>query len=90
MEQRYRALELTTTRLEKPEKKDHSEHVKKFGIHVFKKNVMAKMLPKNIYQNVKEAMEGRGKIKEGHANKIAQAMKDWAMKLRQWSSIKTV
>lgn len=50
-----------------------------FGSHVFSRNVMEKMLPQKICDNVFNAMEGREKIKPEYADSIAVAMKEWAM-----------
>lgn len=52
---------------------------KNFGIRVFNRNVMQKMLPREIYQNLINAIEGREKIKPEYANTIASAMKEWAI-----------
>lgn len=53
----------------------------RFGSHVFSRAVMQRMLPKEIFKNVIEAMEGRGKIREEFADSIASAMKEWACSL---------
>lgn len=50
-----------------------------FGMHVFNRSVMQKMLPRAIYQNVVNAMEGKEKIKEEYADPIAVAMKEWGI-----------
>lgn len=50
-----------------------------FGIHVFNRSVMQKMLPKDIYKNVVNAVEGKEKIKPEYAEPIALAMKEWAI-----------
>lgn len=50
-----------------------------FGENVFDRRKMKKMLPKEIYKNVVEAMEGRAKIRSEYANTIAVAMKEWAV-----------
>ncbi len=52
-----------------------------FGCHVFNRNVMQRMLPPAIYENVINAMEGREKIQPEYADVIAGAMKDWAIDL---------
>jgi len=52
-----------------------------FGMHVFNRSVMQKMLPREIYKNVLNAIEGREKIKPEFADPIALAMKDWAVSL---------
>lgn len=52
-----------------------------FGIQVFNRTVMQKMLPPAIYDNALRAMEGMGKIKPEYADTIAVAMKEWAVGL---------
>lgn len=52
-----------------------------FGMHVFNRQTMQKMLPKEIFINVQNAMEGKEKIKQEYANTIAVAMKEWATDL---------
>lgn len=51
-----------------------------FGMHVFNRSVMQQMLPKEIYRNVLNAMDGREKIRPEFADSIALAMKEWAVK----------
>lgn len=50
-----------------------------FGKRVFNRSVMQKMLPKEVFQNVIAAQEGREKIKKEYADTIAVAMKEWAL-----------
>lgn len=50
-----------------------------FGINVFNRITMQKMLSREIYQNIINAMEGKEKIKESFADQIAAAMKEWAL-----------
>jgi glutamine synthetase len=52
--------------------------LKKFGILTFNKKIMAKMLPKEVYQNLVAATEGKERINSSYAGTIAQAMQDWA------------
>lgn len=52
-----------------------------FGMHVFTRSVMQKMLPREIYDNVIHAMEGKEKIRVEFADPIAVAMKEWAISL---------
>lgn len=51
----------------------------KFGCRTFSRAVMEKVLPRAVYQNLLDAIEGRGEIEAVHADTIAQAMKDWAL-----------
>jgi glutamine synthetase len=50
-----------------------------FGMNVFNRLTMQKMLPREIYHNVINAMEGKEKIKAEYADPIAVAMKEWAI-----------
>lgn len=52
-----------------------------FGKHVFNRIVMQQMLPRDVYKNVINAMEGREKIKTEFSDTIALAMKEWALSL---------
>lgn len=50
-----------------------------FGKRVFNRSIMRKMLPKEVFQNVIAAQEGREKIRKEYAETIAVAMKEWAL-----------
>lgn len=50
-----------------------------FGLYVFNRKAMQQRLPSDIYKNVLDAMDGKGKIKPEYADAIALAMKEWAM-----------
>lgn len=50
-----------------------------FGADVFNRSLMQKMLPREIYRNIINAMEGSEKICKEHADTIAMAVKEWAM-----------
>lgn len=50
-----------------------------FGINVFNRSVMQKMLPKEVYKNVLQAIEGKEKIRLEFADTIAAAIKEWAI-----------
>lgn len=52
-----------------------------FGVRIFNRSTMQKMLPPEIYNNVVLAMEGKEKINEEFADPIAVAMKEWAVGL---------
>lgn len=54
----------------------NAEH---FASRVFNRQVMRQMLPKEIYKNLIDAIEGRKKIKPEYADAIALAMKEWAL-----------
>jgi glutamine synthetase len=51
----------------------------KFGMHVFNRSVMQKMLPREIYLNLVAASEGVEKLRPEYADTIAVAMKEWAV-----------
>lgn len=50
-----------------------------FGMNVFNRSIMQKMLPKEVYKNVLNAIDGKEKIKPEFADTIAVAMKEWAI-----------
>ena len=52
-----------------------------FGAAVFNRSVMQKMLPKEVYKNLLEAMEGKAQLKPEFADTVAVAMKEWAIDL---------
>lgn len=49
-----------------------------FGNQVFDINVIKKMLPKDICENLLAAMQGKEQLKSVYADTIALAMKEWA------------
>lgn len=50
-----------------------------FGENVFNDTVMKERLPKNVYRNLKLAMEGVQELSLSDADVIANTMKDWAI-----------
>lgn len=56
------------------------ERTNLFGCRVFHRGVMEAMLPKKIFQNLIGAIEGREKILPEHADLVANAMKEWAIR----------
>lgn len=52
-----------------------------FGMDVFNRKVMHKMLSKEVYKHVVKSMDGRTKIKSEYLDAIANAMKEWAVSL---------
>lgn len=81
MSARFKALEEIAMHenLQAAEKKISTMSSDHFGMHVFNRKVMQKMLPREICLNVIRAMEGKEKIKQEYADPIAVAMKEWAM-----------
>lgn len=77
---RFQAIELTQKRFTRQDShyitQMASQH---FGSCVFNRTVMQRVLPREIFINVCNAMEGKERIKEEFASPIAVAMKDWAM-----------
>lgn len=53
-----------------------------FGRETFHRGIMEKMLPRNVWMNLKEAIDGKGKLNPSHVQTIAEAMKEWALKNR--------
>jgi glutamine synthetase len=51
-----------------------------FGQETFHRGIMEKMLPRSVWINLKDAIEGKGKLNPSHSQTIADAMKDWAIK----------
>lgn len=81
--QRFRAVEAVAAHNDKEIKSASvnelaSDH---FGMYVFTRSVMQKMLPPDIYQNVDDAMERKDKIRQEYADTIAVAMKEWSISL---------
>lgn len=52
---------------------------KSFGTRTFSKTLMRQMLPKEVFKNLSNAMEGIEKIKSEYADTIAVAVKEWAI-----------
>lgn len=80
MNPRYKALEIASKR-SRPEMFEESSAScsVNFGVNVFNRSVMQRMLPREIYKNVLNAIDGREKIKPEYADSIAVAMKEWAI-----------
>lgn len=80
MNPRYNALTVSAKRnrpkISEEQSVNTSAH---FGIHVFNRSTMQKMLPREVYKNVLNAIDGREKIKREYADAIAVAMKEWAI-----------
>lgn len=51
----------------------------KFGVRVFTREIMEKMLPNKVKKNLFNAMDGKENINEEYADTIAVAMKEWAV-----------
>ncbi|CCB86296.1 glutamine synthetase III family protein [Parachlamydia acanthamoebae] len=82
MNPRFNALQLTGKRNRSLGKELTSVSTSEiFATHVFNQHVMQKMLPREIFRNVQEAIAGREKIIPEYADPIASAMKEWATKL---------
>lgn len=60
---------------------DSLSPVERFQKRVFSRSVMRRMLPGDVYENVANAMDGKGKICPEFADTIATAMKEWAISL---------
>lgn len=81
MNPRYKALEVVGNRVRHTinETKSASGPSETFGANVFNRSVMQKVLPKDVYKNVLNAIEGKEKIKPEYADVIAMAIKEWAI-----------
>jgi glutamine synthetase len=80
MEGRKRAVEVASHRL--PVRGgEHRMVADRFGRRVFHRRLMEKVLPKPVFENVRAAQEGRGRINLEYAETIATAMKEWAASL---------
>ncbi|HSX37512.1 MAG TPA: glutamine synthetase III [Chlamydiales bacterium] len=55
-------------------------HSLQFGSNVFSPRLMEEVLPKTVFQNVWNAMKGKEKFDIVHADTVALALKDWALK----------
>lgn len=53
--------------------------IEQFGQNTFNREVMKKMLPKEVYAHMQQVLDGRTKLKTQMADKVAAAMKDWAV-----------
>lgn len=58
---------------------NRSTPTESFGKLVFNRQVMERMLPEEIFNNLIGAMEGRETLKLAHSDAIAMAMKEWAV-----------
>lgn len=82
MNPRFKAIEIISARKSSTvEGAKNSSPSDIFGKHVFNRKVMQQMLPREIYKNILNAMNGSEKIKPEYADTIAVAMKEWAIKL---------
>ena len=82
MNPRFKAIEIISARKSSTvEGTKNSSPSDIFGKHVFNRKVMQQMLPREIYKNILNAMNGSEKIKPEYADTIAVAMKEWAIKL---------
>lgn len=50
-----------------------------FGSLVFDRRAMKEHLPRNVYESLEEAMDGRRPLEPGNAEIVAMAMKEWAI-----------
>lgn len=80
MNPRFSALEMMSRRT-RPEifEEGDAQSSNHFGVHVFNRSVMQRMLPRDVFKNIVSAIDGREKIKPEYADSIAVAMKEWAI-----------
>jgi glutamine synthetase len=55
-------------------------HSIQFGSKVFSHRLMEQTLPKKVFQHLLQVTEGKEKLDSAHADLIAAALKDWAVK----------
>ena len=60
-------------------KYNDTDIMKVFGVNVFGDAVMRQRLPKNVYEALKEVIQGQRKLDANVAEIVANAMKDWAI-----------
>jgi glutamine synthetase len=78
---RFRAIDEVINRKPRIVDIDKPFAIEKFGTLTFNRAVMEKVLPKEAFANVSQAMSGRNKVNLQYADVIALAMKDWAISL---------
>jgi glutamine synthetase len=77
MNPRFKALrDIQRLPLEPKERKKEME----FAKETFHQGIMEKMLPRNVWANLQEVMEGKAKLNPAFASSIAEVMKEWAIK----------
>ncbi|MCB1113038.1 MAG: glutamine synthetase III [Chlamydiia bacterium] len=77
---RFRAIEITGERnLRSDDNARGGIPSDSFGVRVFNRTIMQKMLPAEVFKNLMAASEGQEKLKEEYADTIAVAMKEWAI-----------
>jgi glutamine synthetase len=81
MNPRFQAVQTASSRKPMNEVANIKSTSDLFGRHVFSRKVMQQALPREIYKNILNAMEGLEKIKPEYADTIAVAMKEWAISL---------
>lgn len=81
MNPRFKAIESIVTRKTSINESTKISPSDLFGSHVFTRKIMQQMLPREIYKNIINAMEGSEKIRPEYADTIAVAMKEWATAL---------
>lgn len=80
MSTRLEAIRTIGKRSRKIDESEQIKHSVQFGSRVFHRRLMESSLPKKVFQNWAAAAEGREKIDPAHADLIAEALKDWALK----------
>lgn len=79
MNPRFQAIASIKNNKPIPSITDYKTLSESFGSYVFNLETMQKMLPKEIFNNVKKAMEGIEPINPDYAEAIASALKEWAI-----------
>ena len=71
------------TIIQKKERKEEGEkeiHSLQFASHVFNLRQMELSLPKKVFENIKNTIDGKEKLDLDHADVIADALKTWSIK----------
>ncbi len=77
---RFKAIQTIGNRTYREKSCRNERHASEFfGAYVFTQSVMQKMLPQEVFENILQARERKGRLNPQFADAIAVAMKDWAM-----------
>lgn len=82
---RFKAVEVASARsskgLKPPLPSEVMSSSERFGLYVFGRPVMERMLPPEVYRNAVAALESKEHLNPEYADIVASAMKEWAVGL---------
>lgn len=81
MNARIDVLKAIGQRNERKIEGEKEAHSLQFASHVFNLRQMEISLPKKVFENIKNAIEGKEKLDSENTDLIAEALKVWAMKM---------